>query len=394
MYKRTLSLLLCLLTLLGGVAAAEQPKETPLVVGLPPAPTTEPQFQVVASQPALVPTPGTQMTGQQNSFWETPMDITDTAAVWAMLTAPITVVKGNQRNQTVLRSQPDDSSEAVADITYDSQGVHVLETLNNGWSLVEAYSSSFHDSKIKAWNKLTRGYIRTDMLQQKKVNQKYGLVIDKLTQELYIFEDGKLMDTLLVSTGLVNERQPYNETRSGEFLIVSPVGDFKSDNVVGAMALRFNRGDFIHEVVHIPRSSGKVYEPFEEVLGERASHGCIRVQRKRTPTGTNHTWLWNNLRKDMGTIRVAIWEDLPGRQIPVPDPATPLYYNTQGGRDYHKAPTCYGVRDKFYPLHEFRYDQLEQEPYNKLGRCAYCYPPLRLAQIEQLNQNVGALGLR
>lgn len=365
----------------------------PLVIWDPtPAPegAVEAAPPVEAAAPAIVisaepPVPGTRLTGQPTSYWETPMDITDEAAIWAMLTAPITVVKGHQKEQTVLRREPNADSEAVADITYDSQGVHVLETLDNGWSLVEAYSSSFHDSKIKAWNQLTQGYIRTDMLQQKQVSQQYGMVADKLTQKLYIFENGKLFDTLAISTGLPNDRQPYNETRSGEFLIVSPTGDFRSDNVVGAMALRFNDGDLIHEVVHIPRSSGKVYEPFEEVLGERASHGCIRVQRKRTPNGTNMTWIWQNLRKNMGTIRIVIWEDLMGRQIAMPDGATPLYYNTQGGQNYHIAPRCYGVRDKFYPLHEFRYDQLGDSQYSHLTPCMYCYPPDRPADIEAIN---------
>lgn len=331
------------------------------------------------------PMPGTRIVGGGPSFWETPMDITDTQAVWAMLTAPITVVKGHQKQQTVLRAQPDQDSEAIADITFDSQGVHVLETLDNGWSLVEAYSSSFHDSKIKAWNQLTQGYIRTDALQQKKVSQKYGLVVDKLTQKLYIFEDGQLMDTLAVSTGLANERQPYNETRSGEFLIVSPVGDFVSDNVVGAMALRFNDGDFIHEVVHIPRSSGKVYEPFEAVLGERASHGCIRVQRKRTPDGTNMNWLWTNMRKHMGEVRIVIWEDVQGRQIDVPDAATPLWYNPDGGKNYHAAAKCYGVRDKFLPMTEFTYAELDDAAHSSLTPCPYCFPPLRPAEIEAIN---------
>ncbi len=328
--------------------------------------------------------PGSTAVGLANSFWETPMDITDEAAVWAMLTAPITVVKGNQKQQTVLYSQPDESSEPVADVTFDSQGVHVLETRPDGWSLVETYSSSFHDSKIRAWNQLTQGYIKTNRLQQKNVQQEYGLVVDKLTQRLYIFKDGTLYDTLAVSTGLANDRQPYNETRSGEFLLVSRVGDFVSDNVVGAMALRFNGGDFIHEVVHIKRGDTRVYEPFEEVLGERASHGCIRVQRKRTPLGTNMTWIWKNIRQQLGT-RIVIWEDLPGRQIAFPDPNTPLYYNTQGGQNYHAGPTCYGVRDKFLPMAEFIYGELENDAHRHLTQCGYCYPPLRMAEIQAIN---------
>ncbi len=328
--------------------------------------------------------PGSTTVGLANSYWETPMDITDEEAVWAMLTAPITVVKGKQKEQTVLYKEPDDKSEPVADVTCDSQGVHVLETRPDGWSLVEVYSSSFHDSKIKAWNQLTQGYIRTNRLQEKTVKQQYGLVVDKLTQRLYIFKEGKLYDTLAVSTGLPNERQPYNETRSGEFLLVSRVGDFKSDNVVGAMAIRFNSGDLIHEVVHIPRGSNKAYEPFEKVLGERASHGCIRVQRKRTPLGTNMTWIWKNIRQHLGT-RIVIWEDVPGRQMPFPDPNTVLYYNAQGGKNYHAGPTCYGVRDKFLPMATFTYAELDSDAYKNLTPCDYCYPPLRVADIQAIN---------
>ena len=331
--------------------------------------------------------PGSTSTNQIASYWETPMDITDEAAVWAMLTAPITVVKGNQKKQTMLYSQPDNKSEPVGDITMDSQGLHVLETRNDGWSYVEVYSSSFHDSKIKAWNQLVQGYIRSDLLETKQVDQKYGIVVDKLSQKLYIFEDGKLYDTLEVSTGLANDRQPYNETRSGEFLIVSPVGDFVSDNMVGEYALRFNAGDLIHQVPYIKRGDNKNYDITEKVLGERASHGCIRVQRKRTPKGTNMTWLWNTLRKKphMGATRVVIWEDLRGRQLPIPDGSTLLYYNTQGGKNYHISETCYGVRDKFLPLASFTYGELNESKYAKLTPCPYSFPPLRVEEIEAIN---------
>lgn len=329
--------------------------------------------------------PGSHVAGLQNNYWETPMDITQTDRIWAMLTAPITVVEGHQKKQTVLRKEPSVDAEAVADVTFASQGVHVLEKLDNGWSLVEVYSSSFHDSKVKAWNQLVQGYIKTSMLKEIKVNQKYGLVVDKLDQKLYIFEDGKLYDILSISTGLANERQPYNETRSGEYLIVSPVGDFVSDNVVGEYALRFNDGDFIHQVPYIARGDSKVYEPLEKLLGQRASHGCIRVQRKRTPKGTSMRWLWDVMRRNMGT-RIIIWEDLQGRSLGIPDAQTPLYYNLQGGKDYHAADKCYGVRDKYLPLTAFTYGELENTPYNFLTSCQYCVPPRRLAEIEAINQ--------
>ncbi len=347
----------------------------------------EESASLVSDSAAFNPIPGTVRTGNDTSYWETPMDITDEAAVWAMLTAPITVVKGDQKKQTYLYSEPSADSERVADITMASQGLHVIETLDNGWSLVEAYSSSFHDSKIKKWNELTQGYIRTDLLEVKQTSQKYGLVVDKLSQKLYIFEDGKLYDTLAVSTGLANDRQPYNETRSGEYLIVSPVGDFVSDNMVGEYALRFNDGDFIHMVPYIKRGDTKNYEYTENALGSRASHGCIRVQRKRTPKGTSMRWLWDTLRKKpyMGSVRVVIWEDVRGRQLPIPDGELKLYYNPNGGQNYHAADKCFGVRDKYLPLSEFTYAELDSGDYARLTPCPYCFPPLRAAEIEAIN---------
>lgn len=332
---------------------------------------------------AYYPTPSQQiLTGK--GYWETPMNINDRKAVWDMLMQPVTVVKGKQKSQQVLYKEPDSKSEPVGDVTRDSQGLHVLETRDDGWSLVETYSSSFHDSKVKAWNQLVQGYIRTNMLETVKPKAKYGLVIDKLDQRMYIFEDGELYDVLVISTGLANERQPYNETRSGEFLIVSPVGGFEVEGLNAAMGLRFNFGDILHEVPHSVRDGKKIYDKYEAVLGERASHGCIRVQRKRTPKGTNMTWVWNKLRGQMDT-KLVIWEDLKGRQLPHVDPSTPLYYNDQGGQNYHSAEICYGVREKFLPLKPFTYGELGDEPYKHLTPCPYCVPPRRPEQIDEIN---------
>ncbi|MDD4080284.1 MAG: L,D-transpeptidase [Eubacteriales bacterium] len=342
-----------------------------------------PLLALAQQTPGLTPAPSQHVTTGKG-YWETPMDITDTQAVWDMLMAPVTVVKGNQKSQQTLYAQPDAGSQPVGDVTRDSQGVHVLETLDNGWSLVETYSSSFYDSKIKAWNQLVQGYIRTEMLETRKPRGKYALLVDKLDQRLYIFKDGALYDVLAVSTGLPNDRQPYNETRSGEFLLVSPVGGFETEGLHAAMGLRFNFGDILHEVPHSLRGDIKNYERYEAVLGERASHGCIRVQRKRTPKGTNMTWVWNTLKGRMDT-KLVIWEDLPGRQLPHIDPATPLYFNPSGGQNYHSQDNCYGVRERYLPLTGFTYGELDTAPYNKLTACPYCVPPRRAEDINTIN---------
>ena len=179
--------------------------------------------------------------------------------------APMTVVRiggGNQeKKQTYLYREPDENSQKIGVVTRDSQGVRVIEQLDSGWSLIECYSSSFHDTKVKAWNLLVQGYIKSEYLVKMDPNPAMGIVVDKLTQRLYIFQDGHLLTTLLCSTGLVQHNgtkwQPYNETRSGEFFLMSKVGTLKSDRLLCDMAIRFNSGDMVHEVPHVVQADGK-----------------------------------------------------------------------------------------------------------------------------------------
>lgn len=334
---------------------------------------------------ADVYTPGNGLCDKPDCFWEMPMRLDHDEAIWAMLTAPMTVVKGDDRTQAYLLAEPEESADRVAEVTCSTQGVHVLETLDSGWSRVECYSSSFSGSRVKAWNQLTEGYIRTDRLEEVAVKQKYGLVVDKLEQRLYIYEEGKLLDVLAVSTGFITDGNPCNETRSGEFLLNSRTGTFLSGNMTCDYGIRFNDGDLIHEVPHLLEEDGtKNYWYCERYLGEKASHGCIRVQRLPTAKGINMEWLWDHLRGQMGT-RIVIWEDWPGRTIDYPDDSTVLYYNPNGGQNYHSAERCNGVRDEFLPLTTFTYGELDSEPYASLTACKYCVPPRRFEEILELN---------
>lgn len=319
----------------------------------------------------------------ENCYWCTPMDITNEEAVWAMLTAPVTVLDMKQKQQAILRAEPSEDAEGVAMITGESQAVHVLENLENGWSLVEVYSSSFHDSSVKRWNAFTTGYIKTSRLTTTTPNQTYGIVIDKLTQMLYLFKEGHLYSTMMISTGLANERQPYNETRSGEFLIVSRVGDFRSDAMICAKALRFNSGDLLHEVPHVLNGDGsKNYKGTEYKLGTRASHGCIRVQRRKNAEGINHQWLWDNIKLN---TKLVIWEDYAGRQMEMPDLTTPVYYNPDGGSNYHGDQNCDSVRSKFLPLTALTLGDLLNAPYDELTPCSSCNPPRDPKQVQEIN---------
>ena len=315
----------------------------------------------------------------ENCFWQMTYDITDEAAVWAVLTAPMTVLDVKQKEYVYPLDAPDGKKQSYGTrsgyIYGQSAGVHVLETLDNGWSLIEAYDE---------YDTLIRGYVKSSLLITKVPDQEYGMVIDKLTQRLYIFKDGHLFTTLLCSTGLVNKTQPFNETASGEFMLVSPTGGFWSGNMFCDMAIRFNGGDLIHEVPCLVSSDGstKDYSPFESKLGSKASHGCVRIQRKQNEDGINMKWIWQN--RKMG-IKVLVWDDT-NRYEELPDDSTPLFYNPDGGKYYHLDQNCSSIRDRYLPLKgELTYGELDDSAFKKLTPCPYCNPPERKEDIAAKN---------
>ena len=339
-----------------------------------------------------------------SSYWTTPMDISNEQAVWNMLMEPITVVdlgkvKGKSRSQltkmqTYLYQEPDEKSKILGEVSNLSQGVRVIENLDNGWSLVECYPSSFFskpDTKTKAWNILVSGYIPTKYLKQVQPTSRLALVVDKLAQRLYVFQEGKMIATLLCSTGLVqwngSKYQPYNETRSGEFLLINMTGQLTSDRLICSYAIRFNGGDEVHEVPHQENRDGSNnYKSTEPKLGTKCSHGCIRVQRLKTPDGINMAWIYNLVNSEnlCGKVKVVIWEDWQGRQLPIPDPDTKLYYNPNGGSYYHSEDHC--TNGKGITFTEFSYSQLDEEPYSHLEACPNCAPARRLKEIQEINE--------
>ena len=129
---------------------------------------------------------------------------------------------------------------------------------------------------------------------------------------------------------------------------------------------------------------GKVsYAAYEARLGTKASHGCIRVQRRKTPEGVNMAWIWAKLKKNSQT-RMLIWEDWQGRQMETPAADMPLYYTTEKGQYYHSQATCGSIKAGVDTT-QFAYAQLEEKPYAQLKKCPWCAPPLRPAEIARIN---------
>ena len=325
-------------------------------------------------------------------FWTMHMGEMDEAAIWAVLTQPVTVLEGSEREQVKIRREPSENcTDYVGEVTGVSQAVHVLKQ-EGDWTLVEAYSSSVEGSKVAVWALPFQGWVKTSLLRERQVDQHVGVVVDKLQQRLYIFRDGHLFSTLLCSTGYPTKDAPFNETPAGEYLAVSWAGGFWSGSLYCDRGIRINDGILLHEVPCLIETDedgnelSRDYDRCERYLGEKASHGCIRIQRLESPEGANARWLWDYLSRDRDArTKVIIWDDA-GRVLGYPDDQVTLYYNPDGGKYYHSSPRCLSVKEKYWPLTAFPYGELDSEPYAKLTPCQACAPQLRREAIDEVNR--------
>ncbi|MCL1965201.1 MAG: L,D-transpeptidase family protein [Firmicutes bacterium] len=256
------------------------------------------------------------------SYWSMTPGELDDAVIWEILMQPITVydggIKAGTKGHAYLMENPDGTGKQVAQLHTQSQGVHVIgETNEFGYVLVEAFSNydrEFYpetdEEKAHAFE-IKHGYVLAKNLKTVNVMPDIALLIDKLTQRLYIFIDGKRVTELLISTGTwSNSNDMLFETIPGEFITVSHDGGFWSGNMYCDMSIRINGGVLLHEVPCKKNADGtKNFSSFEGYLGTKQSHGCVRIQRLKNADGFNHSWLWSNLQK-YKPYKVMIWDDL------------------------------------------------------------------------------------
>lgn len=358
-----------------------------------PRPTPTPVPTPVPTPTPYIPSKVTKIGEEDLNYWTLPIgDIEAEAAIWEVMTQPITVLSGDQKEVYKLRKEPDKSTakdNIVGEITFASQGVHVLETRDDGWTKVEVYNSSYGPDCASRrgygnTDELITGYVQTNLLKVIEPLTEYGLLIDKLEQKMYIFQDGKCIGSLLVSTGQPTDKQPWNETPSGEFLMVSRTGGFPAGNLWCEYGMRINGGCLIHEVPYIGNpdtpAANRDYSSTVFRLGTKASHGCVRVQKKENEEGQNIKWLWNNIKLN---TKVLIWDDT-GRWIPYPDDDTVVYYNPTGGKYFHQDQYCSSVKSRYLPLTPTTYGELE-ELFEKPTACKHCVTIKTKAEIDALN---------
>ena len=356
-----------------------------------PSPSASPVPKAKIMIPSAVTTQASE-----NNYWTLPIGDFNEEAIWEVMMQPMTVIVENGKSQKDvyrLRATPDNTltNNVVGEVTYESQGLHILETRDDGWTLVEVYNSSYGPNCASrrgygVTDDLIQGYVKSSLLKTITPRTEYGLLIDKLEQKMYIFSEGKCIGTLLVSTGLNNSKQSWNETPSGEFVMISRMGGFAAGNLWCSYGMRVNGGCAIHEVPYIGNAdtppANRDYSSTVKLLGRKASHGCIRVQKAANEQGQNIKWLWDNIKVN---TKVLIWDDTGRiRPYPVADDYE-LYYNPNGGQYYHENQNCPSVKSRFLPLSAFTYGELDSGSFAKLTPCPKCTTLMRKSQIDEMN---------
>jgi hypothetical protein len=212
----------------------------------------------------------------------------DPAAVWAAMMAPLTVVDIGEIQHQAVYSHPDDASDTLGFVHGGTAGMEVLEADVAGYAKIRA--ARHGDGAMMT------GYIPAGKLKTVVPDSRYGILIDKAAQTLTVYERGKEVGSIPVSTGVyVPPGEESFDTLSGAFLTGDRIARFSSGGYLYAYALRIDGGNLIHQTGYQLKAGLPDFTAQQGVLGQKASHGCVRVDRRANAQGLNAWWLYANI---------------------------------------------------------------------------------------------------
>lgn len=208
--------------------------------------------------------------------------------IWQLMMKPSVVANFNSSRPRVNLFAEPRSQRVVGTLCGSIQGLEVLG-FDGAWAHVTAWS---HRDGQKV-----EGYILAKNLTVTAPNTPYGILVDKRDQTLTVFENGKRIGTVPVSTGKPGGGEKYRETPAGTFLTDVRMGpSFAQEGYRYEYPIRYDAGNIIHSVGYTRQGRVRNYSDNLPLLGQKASHGCIRVSPfigEESPI--NIYWLWTHL---------------------------------------------------------------------------------------------------
>lgn len=244
------------------------------------------------------PTGTVAVTGSIMPTWEM-----DDETMWEMMMQPSVVVDIAAVSHQKVYDKPSTSGKTLGTLHGQSQGVEVIK-IEGKWAYIGAWQ---HESGgyIEGWVPLNR-------LKTVTPNSDYGLVIDKQTQQMKVFYRGECITTMLISTGLAGENRLIRETAAGAFVTLEHMDDFEDSGYHYEYPIRYDGGNLIHQLGYKAKRTKKDFSAQEPVLGQKGSHGCVRISRTVNESGINAYYFWTHL--PYGT-RIFILDDEENRTL-------------------------------------------------------------------------------
>ncbi len=212
-------------------------------------------------------------------------DALEDEAVWRAITAPVTVIRGRQIVRDKILAAPDEKAAVLGLVSCGTAGLNVL-------ALEGDYA------RVGAWRLQDGGYVEGYILRSKLEtllpNQRWGLVLDKKAQTLTVYREGRLVGQTHTSTGLMTARAPRQETRAGAFTLGQRLPYIENRGFRYKYAVRVDGYNLLHQLGY-PTSGQMNFDTEDAVMGQKASHGCIRMDRFPGEGGVNAFWLWTNI---------------------------------------------------------------------------------------------------
>lgn len=249
-----------------------------------------------------------------------PADGASDDAVWQAMMTPLWVLDIKDVDHQQVYAKPDKGSAKLGRLHGQSQAVKVIdETPVNGYVKIGAWQ---HEN-----GEYVEGYVPASSLKIVYPSKRYGLLIDKKTQTLTVYENGAALGSMPITTGKMALGKAYQETPAGAFFTVSHIASFREDGIRYEYPIRYDGGNLLHQVGYVYRNGKKAdFSAQNNELGTKASHACVRVPA-RSDCGINMYWLWTHI--PFGT-KVLILDDADTRRneywqlYPTPSPVPTL----------------------------------------------------------------------
>ena len=228
----------------------------------------------------------------------------DDASVWQAMTAPVAVVDIDAAAHQPLWDKPGKGAKEVGAVHGQGAGVKILALDVGGYALVGAYATQ--DGAY------VEGYIDQGKLKMVRPQTRYGILVDKNAQTLTVYEAGRKLGTILVSTGLMEKGKLYRETRAGAFLTQDRQLQFADEGFLYDYAIRIDGGNLIHQAGYTKAAGERDFSVQLGDLGSKASHGCVRVDMRTSAEGLDALWLFTHLPRN---TKVLVLDDPAARHM-------------------------------------------------------------------------------